>query len=33
MQWDKPNVWAPNNWILHQVLSDRDAYKIAQQWV
>lgn len=16
-QWDKPNVWAPNNWIMH----------------
>lgn len=19
-QWDAPNVWAPNNWILHEVL-------------
>ena len=19
LQWDKPNVWAPNNWILHEV--------------
>lgn len=20
-QWDAPNVWAPNNWILHEVVS------------
>ncbi len=18
-QWDAPNVWAPNNWIIHEV--------------
>lgn len=32
-QWDKPNVWAPNNWIMHQVLSVNDGFKFAQQWV
>jgi len=25
-QWDSPNVWAPNNWILHEVLQDKKAF-------
>jgi neutral trehalase len=25
-QWDKPNVWAPNNWILHEVTSAKDGF-------
>jgi neutral trehalase len=32
-QWDKPNVWAPNNWILHEVTDSLSAYNLAQQWV
>jgi neutral trehalase len=33
MQWDYPNVWAPNNWILHEVSSEEERFKFAQQWV
>jgi hypothetical protein len=29
-QWDKPNVWAPNNWILHETTSIKDGFKFAQ---
>ena len=33
-QWDSPNVWAPNNWILHEVLESKDEkFKVAEQWV
>lgn len=33
MQWDYPNVWAPNNWILHEVVAKQEKIQIAQQWV
>lgn len=33
MQWDSPNVWAPNNWIMHEVLAEPGRIKYAQQWV
>lgn len=33
MQWDNPNVWAPNSWILHEVFNVKDAFKFAKQWV
>jgi alpha,alpha-trehalase len=32
-QWDSPNVWAPNNWILHEVIPKAKKLKVAQQWV
>lgn len=32
-QWDSPNVWAPNNWIMHEVLPHQKAFEFAQQWV
>jgi len=32
-QWDKPNVWAPNNWILHEILAPIQAKSIGNQWV
>lgn len=31
MQWDSPNVWAPNNWIIHEVSTTPIGY--AQEWV
>ena len=32
-QWDSPNVWAPNNWIIHEVTENQQAKKYATQWV
>jgi len=32
-QWDAPNVWAPNSWIIHEVTSGQEAKKYATQWV
>lgn len=32
-QWDSPNVWAPNNWILHEILPHQKAFEFASQWV
>ena len=32
-QWDSPNVWAPNNWIMHEVVNSDEAFRLAQQWV
>lgn len=32
-QWDRPNVWAPNNWILHEVTGLKDGFRFAQEWV
>lgn len=33
MQWDKPNVWAPNNWLIHEISSVSDGLKYAQEWI
>lgn len=33
MQWDYPNVWAPNNWIIHEVSSQQTGFTYAQEWV
>jgi alpha,alpha-trehalase len=32
-QWDSPNVWAPNNWIIHEVAPADEAREYATQWV
>ena len=32
-QWDKPNVWAPNSWLFHEIGSHVYSAKIAQEWV
>lgn len=32
-QWDGVNVWAPNNWILHEVAPPDEAKDYATQWV
>ena len=32
-QWDSPNVWAPNNWIIHEMTPAAEARKHATEWV
>jgi alpha,alpha-trehalase len=33
-QWDYPNVWVTNHWVLHEILGNPDdKFKVAQQWV
>ena len=26
-------MWAPNNWILHEVVNYEDGFRFAQEWV
>jgi alpha,alpha-trehalase len=32
-QWDAPNVWAPNSWILHEVAPYEEAALLGKQWI